>query len=117
MGALAEQGRLKVIGQLGAQRSEFLKDLPAAAESQALKGFSYKIWTGFMVPKSTPEDVVTRLHAAIGKTLQDPALRTQLAAQTQVASPPMTLAESAKFFDAETARYRAIAKQINLQPQ
>jgi tripartite-type tricarboxylate transporter receptor subunit TctC len=117
MGALAEQGRLKVIGQLGAQRSEFSKDLPAAAESQALKGFSYKIWTGFMVPKSTPEDVVTRLHAAIGKTLQDPAVRTQLAAQTQVASPPMTLAESAKFYEAETARYRAIAKQINLQPQ
>jgi hypothetical protein len=29
----------------------------------------------------------------------------------------MTLAESAKFFDAETARYRAIAKQIKLQPQ
>jgi tripartite-type tricarboxylate transporter receptor subunit TctC len=117
MGALAEQGRLKVIGQLGAQRSELLKDLPAAAESQALKGFSYKIWTGFMVPKSTPEDVVTRLHAAIGKTLQDPAVRTQLAAQTQVTSPPMTLAESAKFYEAETARYRAIAKQINLQPQ
>jgi tripartite-type tricarboxylate transporter receptor subunit TctC len=105
MGALAEQGRLKVIGQLGAQRSELLKN------------FSYKIWTGFMVPKNTPEDVVVRLHAAVGKTLQDPAVRAQLAAQTQVASAPMTLAESAKFFDAETARYRAIAKQINLQPQ
>jgi tripartite-type tricarboxylate transporter receptor subunit TctC len=117
MGALAEQGRLKVIGQLGAQRSELLKDLPTAAEGQALKNFSYKIWTGFMVPKSTPEDVVLRLHAAIGKTLQNPEVRTQLAAQTQLASAPMTLAESAKFFEAETARYRAIAKQINLQPQ
>jgi tripartite-type tricarboxylate transporter receptor subunit TctC len=117
MGALAEQGRLKVIGQLGAQRSELLKSVPTASEGEALKGFSYKIWTGFMVPKSTPEDVVVRLHAAIGKTLQDPAVRAQLAAQTQVASAPMTLAESAKFFDAETARYRAIARQINLQPQ
>jgi hypothetical protein len=29
----------------------------------------------------------------------------------------MTLAESARFFDTETARYRAIARQINLQPQ
>ena len=117
MGALADQGRLKVIGQLGAQRSDLLKNVPAASEGQALKNFSYKIWTGFMVPKSTPEDVVVRLHAAIGKTLQDPAVRTQLAAQTQLAAAPMTLAESAKFFDAETARYRAIAKQINLQPQ
>ena len=117
MGALAEQGRLKVIGQLGAQRSELLKNVPAASEGQALKNFSYKIWTGFMVPKSTPEDVVVRLHAVIGKTRQDPALRGQLAAQTQVASAPMTLAESAKFFEAETARYRAIARQIQLQPQ
>lgn len=117
MGALADQGRLKVIGQLGAQRSELLKNVPAANEGQALKSFSYKIWTGFMVPKSTPEDVVVRLHAAIGKTLHDPAVRAQLAAQTQLAAAPMTLAESAKFFDAETARYRAIAKQINLQPQ
>jgi tripartite-type tricarboxylate transporter receptor subunit TctC len=117
MGALADQGRLKVIGQLGAQRSELLKNVPTASESQALKNFSYKIWTGYMVPKSTPEDVVQRLHAAIGKTLQDPAVRAQLAAQTQVAAATMTLAESARFFDTETARYRAIAKQINLQPQ
>jgi tripartite-type tricarboxylate transporter receptor subunit TctC len=117
MGALAEQGRLRVIGQLGAQRSELLKNVPAMGESVALKTFSYKIWTGFMVPRSTPEDVVTRLHAAIGKTLQNPEVRAQLAAQTQLAAAPMTLAESAKFFDAETARYRAIARQINLQPQ
>ncbi len=117
MGALAEQGRLKVIGQLGAQRSELLKNLPTVAEGQALKNFAYKIWTGFMVPKATPEDVVTRLHAAIGKTLRDPAVRAQLAAQTQHPSAPMSLAESARFFEMETARYRAIAKQINLQPQ
>ena len=117
MGALADQGRLKVIGQLGAQRSELLKNVAAANEGKELKNFSYKIWTGFMVPKSTPEAVVTRLHAAIGKTLQDPAVRAQLAAQTQVAAAPVTLAEASKFFDTETARYRAIAKQINLQPQ
>lgn len=117
MGAMADQGRLKVIGQLGGQRSELLKTVPAAGESQSLKNFSYKTWTGFMVPKNTPEDVVLRLHAAIGKTLQDPSVRAQLATQTQLPAAPMTLAESARFYEAETARYRAIAKQINLQPQ
>ncbi|ACB34643.1 conserved hypothetical protein [Leptothrix cholodnii SP-6] len=117
MGALGDQGKLKVIGQLGAQRSELLKNVPTASEGQALKNFSYKIWTGFMVPKNTPEDVVVRLHAAIGKTLQDPTVRAQLAAQTQLASAPMSLADSARFFAAETARYRAIAKSIELQPQ
>ncbi|NDZ14309.1 ABC transporter substrate-binding protein [Variovorax sp. WS11] len=117
MGALADQGRLKVIGQLGAQRSELLKNVPTASEGKELKNFAYKIWSGFMVSKNTPEDVVQKLHKAIGATLKDPGVRTQLAAQTQVASPPMSLTESAKFFEAETARYRDIAKSIHLQPQ
>ena len=117
MGALAEQGRLKVIGQLGAQRSELLKNVPTASEGKELKNFSYKIWSGLMVPKNTPEIVVQRLHKAIGASLQDPSVRSQLAAQTQAASPPMSLAESAAFFETETARYRAIARSINLQPQ
>ena len=117
MGALAEQGRLRVIGQLGAQRSELLKNVPTASEGRELKNFAFKIWTGFMVPRNTPEPVVQRLHAAIGKALQDPGVRAQLAAQTQAAAAPMSLAESARFFEAETARYRGIARQINLQPQ
>lgn len=117
MGALADQGRLKVIGQLGAQRSELLKNVPAVGEGQVLKNFSYKIWTGFMVPRNTPDEVVQKLHKAVGAALQDAGVRKQLGEQTQVASAPMTLAESARFFEAETARYRAIAKKINLQPQ
>ena len=117
MGAMADQGRLKVIGQLGAQRSELLKDVPTVSEGKELKDFSYKIWSGFMVPKNTPEDVVQRLHKAIGATLKDPSVRSQLAVQTQLASPAMTLSEAAKFYETETARYRAIAKSINLQPQ
>jgi tripartite-type tricarboxylate transporter receptor subunit TctC len=117
MGTMAEQGRLKVIGQLGAQRSELLKNVPTVSEGKELKDMSYKIWSGFMVPKNTPEDVVQRLHKAIGETLKDPGVRSQLAAQTQLAAPPMTLAESAKFYESEIARYRTIAKAINLQPQ
>lgn len=117
MGAMAEQGRLKVIGQLGAQRSGLLKNVPTVSEGQALKNFHYKTWTGFMVPKNTPEPVVQRLHAAVGRTLKDPSVLSQLTLQTQEPSAPMSLAEAAKYFETETARYRALAKAINLQPQ
>lgn len=117
MGAMADQGRLKIIGQLGAQRSELLKNVPTASEGKELKNLSYRIWSGLMVPKSTPEAVVQRLHKAIGETLKDPGVRSQLALQASQVSPPMSLAESAKFFEDETARYRSIAKAINLQPQ
>lgn len=117
MGALADQGRLRVIAQLGAQRSELLKNVPTVGEGESLKNFSYRIWTGFMVPRDTPEDVVQRLHGAIGKALQDPGVRSQLAAQTQLAAAPVSLADAARFFEDETAHYRALAKKIQLQPQ
>ena len=117
MGAMADQGRLKVIGQLGAQRSELLKNVPTVSEGQLLKGFQYKTWTGFMVPRNTPEPVVQRLHAAVGRTLADPSVLAQLKLQTQEPAAPMSLADAAKFFEGEMARYRAVAKSINLQPQ
>lgn len=117
MGAMADQGRMKVIGQLGATRSPLLPNVPTAAEGRELKDFAYRQWAGFMVPRNTPEDVVARLHQAIRASLQDPAVRTQLAAQTMNASAPMSLAEASAFFEAETAHYRAIARRIHLQPQ
>lgn len=117
MGAMADQGRLKVIGQLGATRSPLLPNVPTLAEGKELKDFSYRQWAGFMVPRGTPEPVVQRLHRAIGASLRDEGVRSQLAAQTMAASPAMSLAEAAKFYEAETARYRAIARRINLQPQ
>jgi tripartite-type tricarboxylate transporter receptor subunit TctC len=117
MGALAGQGRLKILGQLGGQRSELLKDVPTVSEGRELKNFDYKTWTGFLVRKDTPQDVVQRLHQAIGSMLKDPGVREQLALQTQLAAAPMSLAEAAQFYEAETARYRSIARSIRLQPQ
>ncbi|WP_199135729.1 tripartite tricarboxylate transporter substrate binding protein [Delftia sp. ASV31] len=117
MGALAEQGRLKILGQLGEQRSELLKNVPTVREGRELKNFAYKTWTSFLVRKDTPQEVVQRLHQAIGAMLKDPAVREQLALQTQLAAAPMSLAEAAQFYEAETARYRSIARSIRLQPQ
>ena len=70
-----------------------------------------------MVPKNTPEPVVQRLHKAIVATLKNPQLRESLQAQTTEPAAPMELPEVTKFFEAETTRYRAIAKAIDLQPQ
>lgn len=114
---LVDQGRIKVIGQLNAQRSELLKSMPTVAESKGLKDFAYYIWTGFMVRKDTPEPIVERLHQAVQTMLKDPELRKKLAEQSQLPAKPQSLAAGEKFFDAETTRYRGIAKAINLQPQ
>jgi tripartite-type tricarboxylate transporter receptor subunit TctC len=117
MGALAEQGKLKVIGQLGATRSPLLPNVPTVSEGRELKNFSYRQWAGFMVPRGTPEPVVERLHRSINTVLRDETVKTQLAAQTMSPSAAMSLPEAQRFFETETVRYRDMAKRINLQPQ
>lgn len=117
MGALAEQGKLKVIGQLGAVRSPLLPNVPTVSESRELKNFSYRQWAGFMVPRGTPDPIAERLHRSISNVLREETVRTQLAAQTMTPSAAMSLSEAARFFETETTRYREMAKRINLQPQ
>ncbi len=117
MGALVDQGRLKLLGQLGAQRSEQLRNVPAVGEGKELPGYANQIWAGLMVPRATPEPVVEQLHKAIQTALKDPQVRTAFEAQSGHVAQPMGLKEAADFFAAETARYREIARAIDLQPQ
>ena len=114
---MADQGWLKVIGQLPATRSILLKNVPTVGEGKELPDFHYTTWAGFMLRKNTPEPIAKRLNLALGIVLQDPEVRSQLAAQTLEAATPMSLDEAARFFEAETATYRGTAKAIGLEVQ
>lgn len=117
--ALAEQGRIKIIASINATRTELpaLRNIPTVNEGQLLKGFNFSTWTGYFVRKDTPDEVVLQLNKALGAVLSEPAVRTQLEAQNMLLAQPMSLRAADKAYAAETARFRAIAKAINLQPQ
>ncbi|MFS8978950.1 tripartite tricarboxylate transporter substrate binding protein [Cupriavidus necator] len=117
LGAMAQQGRLKLLATVGANRPALLPNVPTISEGKLLKNFAFTIWTGVMVKKGTPPDVVQRLNQALGNVLQDPAVRAGLEAQMQLVAAPMSLQEAARFYESETARYRGLAKAIGLQPQ
>jgi tripartite-type tricarboxylate transporter receptor subunit TctC len=117
--ALAEQGRIKILASINATRTDLaaLKNIPTVNEGKLLKGFNFSTWTGYFVRKDTPKAVMEQLSKALGAVLSEPAVRTQLEAQNMLVAQPMTLAEASKAYAGETARFRAIAKAINLQPQ
>ena len=115
--AMAEQGRLKILASVGGTPPEGVKNLPSVSQSKQLKDFEFTIWSGYLVKKGTPEEVVQRLEKAITETLQDPHVRSRLEAQGATVAKPMSLEESTKYFESEAARYRALAKSIGLQPQ
>jgi len=116
-GALADQGRLKILASLGAARPELLKQFPTISESKQLKNFEFTIWGGLFVKKGTPEDVVQRLHKASDESRADPAVRAYGEAQSLLETPRLSPQELVKFFEGETARYRTLAASVGVKPQ
>lgn len=117
---LADQGRLKILGTLapaGKVEVPFLKSYPSINESRQIKDFAFNIWTGYFVRKDTPEPIVAALNKALTATLADPAVRSKLEEQALMVATPLSVAEAAREYEAQTARFRAIAKSIKLEAQ
>lgn len=116
-GQLVDDGKLKVVGVLSSERQAMFKKAPTLNESKALKGFVFEMWSGYFVRKDTPEFVVQALHKALSEVANDPAVRAALGAQAMVVPRPQPLTAMNKVYSDNIARYRAIAKAINLQPE
>jgi tripartite-type tricarboxylate transporter receptor subunit TctC len=93
------------------------KKAPTLNESKALKGFVFEMWSGYFVRKDTPEAVVQALHKALSEVANDPAVRAALEAQSMVVPKPLPLTTMNKVYADNIARYRGIAKAINLQAE
>jgi tripartite-type tricarboxylate transporter receptor subunit TctC len=115
--ALVEEGRLKAAAVVSAERQEWFRKVPTLQESQALKGFVFDTWSGYFVHKDTPEPVVQALNKALGEVANDPAVRAALEAQAMVVPRPQPVAAMARVYADNTAKYRSMAKAMNLQPQ
>lgn len=114
--ALAEQGRIKLLANLDPQRSQLpsLKAVPSVNEGKLLKGFNFTTWTGYFVKRDTPQDVVSRLNAALNASMQDPAVKDSLAYQNIEVSAPMSAEQADAMYRAETERFREISSHVKL---
>lgn len=115
--ALVDDGKIKAVAVLSTERQELLKKAPPLNDSKALKGFVFDTWSGYFVHKDTPEPIVQALHKALSEVANDPSIRATLEAQAMVVPRPQPLHALGKVYSDNTARYRAIAKAMNLQPQ
>ncbi len=115
--AMVDEGKLRAVAVLSADRQDLLKKAPPLHDTPALKNFVFETWSGYFVRKDTPEPVVQALHKALSEVANDPAVRSALEAQAMVVPRPQPLATMARIYADNTDRYRAIARSMNLQPQ
>ena len=71
-------GQIKVFAVLGKTRWSAAPDIPTIDEA-GVTGLNMSLWFGLWAPKSTPNEVIAKLNAAVMDTLADPAVRERFA--------------------------------------
>lgn len=82
----AAEGKLRILGTSGAQRTEFTPDVPTFVE-QGYKDVTLTEWYGFYLPAKTPAPVVQALNAALREVLVQPQLKETLVTFGMTAAP------------------------------
>ena len=72
-------GRLRILGTTGTKRTSATLDIPTIAET-GVAGYEADSWTGVIVPRGTPPDIVAQLHAEVARVSQLPDTRERLRA-------------------------------------
>jgi len=107
-------GKLKALAVTSETRLPSLPDVPTLAESLNQRELSAVSWGGFMVPRQTPDAVVAKLNADIGKVLADAEIKSKLQDQGAIVVGG-TPAEFAAFLGAELKKWKEVADREKIR--
>jgi tripartite-type tricarboxylate transporter receptor subunit TctC len=108
-------GRLRLIAQAGATRSEAAPDTPTMIE-EGLKDFVVSSAFGMFAPAGTPRAIVDRVNASVRRALADPAVKSHLLSQgaEPVGNSPD---EYDKINRSEIEQWKKIARAAGVQQE
>ncbi len=110
---LVKGGRLRALGHSLPRRTPLL-DMPSIAE--AVPGYDYNGWAGFVAPRGTQRAVVDKLRFALAKVVELPAVKEALGAQGAEAT--ITTPEDFRtFLERDLANNARVVKSANIQPE
>jgi tripartite-type tricarboxylate transporter receptor subunit TctC len=107
-----KSGQLRVLAVTSDKRNPLYPDAPTVAE-EGMPGFSALGWFGLSAPAGTPQDIVTKLNAAVSQALADDKIKQRLAAGGYIpggGSPE----QYADFISAEIDKWTKLAKDAGI---
>jgi tripartite-type tricarboxylate transporter receptor subunit TctC len=113
--AMVQAGKVRRLAVTSASRFPALPDLPSVSE--AIPGVVMNGWFAVVAPAGTPAPIVARLNREIGDYLKGPEIQQRLLVfglATEGAGTPET---TSRFIRDEQARWRALAQELEIQPQ
>lgn len=115
---VVEGGRIKVLGVSSAQR---LQRFPGAAtfdESRAAPPIGHpSIWVGLLVSAALSEGLCAHLHQVLGEALADPEVLKGIEASGGSVPTPLSLADAAQLYAADTTKLRALVRAAQVPRQ
>ncbi|MDH0734525.1 Bug family tripartite tricarboxylate transporter substrate binding protein [Achromobacter spanius] len=70
-------GKVRAVALTGGERSSLVPDVPTVAEG-GVAGYDFQTWFGVVMPKGTPEPVVTKMSKEIQAVMAEPDTRARL---------------------------------------
>ena len=114
--AQAEAGKVRVIAQTSAHRSQLIADVPTVAES-GYPGFEASVWMAIMAPAATPPAAIARLNAELVRIIRDPEMKKSLWDRQWIVPACSTPAEVTAILRAEGAKWARIVKDAGIEPE
>jgi tripartite-type tricarboxylate transporter receptor subunit TctC len=109
-------GKIKGIAVTSRERLASAPEVPALAETAALKDFDMEVWTGIFAPAKTPAAIVERLNREINAAINSPEVRAKFE-ETGARPGKLSVAEFAAFLQREQANYERIVRAANIKAE
>jgi tripartite-type tricarboxylate transporter receptor subunit TctC len=113
--AMVDAGRLRRLAVTSPARFPALPDLPAINEFAP--GVAVNGWFVVMAPTGTPTEVVARVNREIGEFLKGPGIQERLYTFGLATDGAGTPESTAAFIRADQEHWRALAKELGVEPQ
>ena len=110
---LTKSGDFRLLAVTSEKRVPSLPDVPTMAEL-GFADFDAASWNAYLVPATTPSDIVDRLYNAFAKTASDPGVQEQLA-KLGVAVRAKNRTELVKFIHDESVRWRRVVEENKIK--
>jgi tripartite-type tricarboxylate transporter receptor subunit TctC len=110
-------GKIKAYAVTAKARLASAPDIPTVDEA-GLPGFYISVWSGMWAPKGTPQEVISKLNAAVVDALANQTVQRRLAdlGQEVPARDQQTPAALAAYQAAQIEMWWPIVKAMNLKP-
>ena len=113
--SMVDAGKVRRVAITSTTRFRGLPDLPAINET--LPGVVMDGFFAVVAPAGTPPDIVARLNREIGEYLKGSEIQQRLISFGLATEGAGTPDSTAQFIREEQGRWRAVAKELNVQPQ